>query len=82
MKRWEFWPDQPRERKYRKYKPNRENKNPEIWTAPEHRKMVRDMERVFPVNELGLRIEGRERELKIDIRPNIMIPARPTYMGF
>lgn len=81
-KLWVFWPDSVQERKYRKYRPKKNGKKPNDWVAPEHQKMVRDMERDFPRDDLGRRVEGRERELVIDPRPTLLVPPRQTYMGY
>lgn len=52
------------------------------WTAPEHGKIASAMERDYPRDDWGRPIrDNRGRELKIDIRPTIMIPPKPTYPG-
>lgn len=57
-------------------KKERENEN---WTCPEHGRIAMGMKRDYPRDDYGRRIPGKTRELVIDIRPNIMVPARPTY---
>jgi hypothetical protein len=81
---WSFTPDLPREVKREPYNPYRpkEKKKPNNWVAPEHAKGASAMNRDYPRDDFGQRIEGRERELKIDKRPSIMIPPRKTRMGW
>lgn len=52
------------------------------WKAPEHEKMTVDMERDYPRDDLGVPIAGAEKILVVDKRPTIMVPPRPTYIGF
>jgi hypothetical protein len=80
---WTFEPDEtPEPVSVREaYVPIKKGKKPH-WVAPEHLKMSSDMGRDYPRNEKGERIEGRERELKLDPRPTIMKPERKTRIGW
>lgn len=52
------------------------------WVAPEHSKVARSMNRDYPRDDWGRPIRECGRELKIDSRPSVMVPPRPTYLGF
>jgi hypothetical protein len=84
---WTFEPDTPAEpepiRDNRlEYEPRPKKKKPTTWVAPEHMRYGKDMRRDFPRNAKGERIEGKDREIAIDPRPTIMVPPRPTRIGW
>lgn len=82
--RWSFFPEPAHqeplpEPAYREPLPKRPNRN--AWRAPEHGKLTKDMIRDYPRDDLGRKIEGRERELVADCRPEILRPKRrPIYL--
>jgi len=77
--RWSFVPDQEVGPAPKPYKPLKAKKP--SWYAPEHAKVASSMKRDFPRNEKGEAI-GTTRELVIDKRPQVMIPPRPTKLGW
>lgn len=82
---WSFEPDLPVEEVKSNrlaYEPRPKKKKPTSWVAPEHMAFGKDMRRDFPRNDKGERIEGKEREVVIDPRPTIMVPPRPTRLGW
>jgi hypothetical protein len=82
---WTFHPDLPREpivSNREAYEPRPKKKKPTSWMAPEHVKYGKDMKRDFPRNYKGERIEGKDREVVLDARPTIMVPPRPTRLGW
>lgn len=82
MKLWSFFPDKPHEWVYRPYVPGKVRKKPNAWVAPEHGKSAMGMERKFPVDDKGLPVPGRDKELIIDKRPTIMLPPRKLRYPF
>lgn len=59
----------------------KKEENPaDVWVSPFHERFARSMERDYPRDDWGKRIPGKSRELKIDKRPNVMVPPRKTYM--
>lgn len=77
--RWSFVPDQEVGPAPKPYKPLKAKKP--SWYAPEHAKVASSMKRDFPRNDKGEAI-GTTRELVVDKRPTIMIPPRPTKLGW
>jgi hypothetical protein len=83
MSRWSFEPFDPYQPTKRKpYKPKGKINPKTAWLAPEHVRLAQDMKRDFPRDDLGRPVEGTERRLVIDPRPAVMIPPRPTIMGY
>lgn len=78
-KRWSFFPDFKTE-VYNPYRP-KDKPKPSSWRAPEHSRMTSDMRRDYRRNDHGEPV-SKERFLVIDPRPVIMIPPRPTIMGY
>ncbi len=72
-RRFTFYPDSTPQRRSK-----RPRQTPDSWVAPEHAKIAMSMERDFPRDDLGRKIDGRQRELVVDPRPNIMKPEKPT----
>jgi hypothetical protein len=70
-----------KERRHNKRDPRPLPERKDPWAAPEHWSASRNMESDFPRDVYGRRIYGRERQLKIDRRPAILVPPRQTYPG-
>jgi hypothetical protein len=79
---WTFEPDDLPPEPVKEFEPKPKKPKATSWTAPEHIRMAQDMKRDFPRNEMGERIEGKDRELKLDPRPTIMLPPRRTRIGW
>jgi len=66
---------------YRPFKRKKREQEPR-WTAPEHAKIARHMERAYPVDHKGRKMVELGRELVLDPRPEIMQPKRtPIFLG-
>jgi hypothetical protein len=79
---WSFEPDHQEPRSNRDaYQPRERKKKEPYWVAPEHIRLAQDMKRDYPRNEKGERLPG-PKELKLDKRPTIMVPPRPTRQGW
>lgn len=79
---WSFEPEEPTIKSVREeYVPRKEKPKLGSWVAPEHARSASGMIRDYPRDEKGQKIEGTERELKIDKRPTIMVPPRRTKIG-
>lgn len=50
----------------------------ELWWAPEHERIAKDMRQDYPRDDWGNRIRGEKRRLVVDTRPSILVPPRPT----
>ena len=69
------------EDRYRPYKRKKRQK-PEHWTAPEHGRFAKHMQRSYPVAHDGRRMVELGRELVLDLRPEILQPKRiPIFLG-
>lgn len=67
-------PYKPFKKRKREYAPS--------WTAPEHGRFARHMERAYPVAHDGRKMVELGRELVLERRPVIMIPERePIFLG-
>jgi hypothetical protein len=81
---WIFEPEppQPETKPLREfYEPVKRKREPS-WLAPEHVRLAQDMRRDYPRDELGRRVPGKGRELVLDPRPTIMLPPKPTRLGW
>ncbi len=78
--RWSFSPDPEPEQEVRK--PYRPRSRKTSWTSPDHAKEARYMDRGYPRDDLGRKVSGSGKELILDTRPTILVPPRPTIMGW
>ncbi len=82
--RWSFVPDpvieEPNvEKPFKEPAPKKPSRN--RWRAPEHGRLTADMKRDYPRDDFGRKIEGTERQLVVDTRPEILIPKpKPIYL--
>lgn len=78
----ETTPDRPAYRTMPEGYEPRPKRYKDVWTAPEHRRLSQDMKKDYPRNDKGERVEGKKKELVIDPRPTILVPPRPTRIGW
>lgn len=75
--RWSFNPED----SYKPYKRKRRQRE-EYFTAPEHARAARHMERAYPVSDDGRKMVELGRQLVLDPRPEILQPKRtPIHLG-
>ena len=53
--------------------------NDRSWVCPEHARFASSMERDYPRDDRGCRIPGKPKELKVDNRPEILIPEKKRH---
>ena len=80
---WSFDPEVApnQERPSKVFVPRKEKKHL-AWVAPEHARIAASMRRDYPRNNKGEPLPGAKRELVVDKRPTVMVPARRARMGF
>lgn len=80
---WKFEPESGPayvERPRRKWVSRKERKA-NTWVAPEHARDASAMKRDFDRNDKGEPI-SKVKHLVVDKRPTIMVPPRPTRLGW